>query len=118
MRTPGIPLWITIVTALLAIAGGLAGVAAVLGHGMEPFMNAAWGGRGLGLSVIAGFVIWMKNPLAYLALFIAAIIRELADLVQLSWAAEFDWSLGVPALILLIVWSVGIYYSVKAHGLS
>ena len=114
MKTDGIPFWITLVLAILAAAGAAAGLLAMAGNGFESFMNPAWGGRGLGMAIMAGAVIAMKNIFAYIALFVASIAREVADLIQLNQLEVFNWSLGAPAAILLGVWCVGLAYAVSA----
>jgi len=114
MKTNGIPLWITLVLAMLAVAGAAAGLMAMAGNGFEPFMNPAWGGRGLGMAIMAGAVIVIKDPFAYVALFVASIAREIADLLQFAQAETFNVGLGVPAIVLLVVWGAGLFYAATA----
>lgn len=114
MKTNGIPLWITLVLAVLAVAGAAAGLMAMAGNGFETFMNPAWGGRGLGMAIMAGAVIVVKDLFAYVALFVASIAREMADLLQLAQAETFNVGLGVPAIVLLVVWGVGLVYAATA----
>lgn len=113
MKTIGVPFPITVILLLLAVAGAVVGVMAILGSGPEDFMNPAWGGRSLGLSVLAAAVIWMKEIVGYLALLVASIVRELADLAQLMQAETFNWGLGLPAIVLLVIWLLGFAFVVQ-----
>lgn len=114
IKTSGIPLWITIIVALSVLMGGIAGPLAMAGFGFETFTTPAWGGRSLGLSIIALAAIILKDSKVYLAMFVASIAREVGDLIQLFQAETINWSLGVPAIILLVVWLFGAFYSVNA----
>lgn len=113
IKTDGIPLLITVVSALLVLLGGLAGPLAMASLGFESFMIPAWGGRSFGLSVFVATAILSKNPGIYLAMFVASIAREIGDLIQLFSAETMDWTLGVPTII-LTVWIPGTYYAAEA----
>lgn len=116
IKTSGIPVWITIIVALSVLMGGIAGPLAMAGFGFETFTTPAWGGRSFGLSIVALAAIILKDARVYLAMFIASIAREVGDLIQLSLAETINWSLGVPAIILLIVWVIGAIYASRANN--
>ena len=114
IKTSGLPVWITVVVGLSVLMGGIVGPLAMAGLGFENFMTPAWGGRSFGLSVFALIAILLKDRKVYLAMFVASITREVGDLIQLLSAETMDWGLGIPTIILLIVWILGAYYSAKA----
>ena len=62
LKTAGIPMWVTIFALIVLALGCVLGLMAMLGQGSEPFMNASWGGRSIGLGFAAGVAVLLKSP--------------------------------------------------------
>lgn len=111
LKTPGIPLWVTIFALLLLGTGVGVGIMTFANPDMGPSMA----GRTLGLGLAAGLAVFLKSPAAYLLAFIAGIPREIGDiLAELSKAEPSYQVIGFIALF-LILGLAGAYYANKAR---
>lgn len=115
MRTPGIPLLLTIALAASAVFGLVAGGAAISGNGMFPFMDAAWGGRSIGAGLVALLAILLRNPTAYLIAFVSSVPREIGDIIQFTALESVDWSIVGVTAVFLIFWIVGSIVAFRAR---
>ncbi len=116
LKTTGIPIWVTLALGITVLLGIGAGTAALLGQGMSPEMNISWGGRNLGLGLVALVAIWSKSHIAYLAAFAGGIGREIGDIMSSFASGSPQWGLIIFAVILLAVWVYGISLTIKAKS--
>ena len=86
IRTPGIPLVITILAILLGLFATVLGVLALIDPanalGYVPgadMLGTNWGGRNAGLGVVLLVAVLLKSPYAYAAAFSGQILREFSD---------------------------------------
>ena len=115
MKTPGIPVWTTVVLALIIALSIVSSSLAITGNGLEDYMGGAWGGRNIGLAIVAAIAIWLKNPVAYIAAFAGGIARDAGDIIEQFQADEVGWPLVGFAAVLIGVWVFGILAANKAR---
>lgn len=108
-----------IVTALIGIG---IGVPALAGLGSFSPLEATigWGGRELGLGVVAVVAIYSRQSGAYLALFAGGTFRELSDILELlhSDAGIGLLASGLVTLALDIICTIYSYKALKEQELE
>ncbi len=117
LKTPGLPIWVTIF-ALVVLAFGSLGVVACFGDGMEGMtsaMSISWGGRHLGLGLAAGMAVLLKSPAAYMAAFVGGLGRDAGDLVGELSKADHNLGIVVFLIVFLILGALAIYTANKAR---
>ena len=115
MKTAGIPIWITYVLLLTVALGVVFGVMALVGAGMDPSQNVSWGGRNLGLGLVAAVAIWLKSPIAYIAAFVGGMGRELGDFISSFQGEAINWPIAILAAFMFVVWVIGIKHANEAR---
>jgi len=114
MKTEGIPLWVTLVLAVTVLLGVGVGGMAMLGAGMDASQSVSWGGRNLGLGLVALAAILLKSPAAYIAAFFGGIGRETGDIIDSLSAETPNMPILILAAVMLVVWVIGLNYAFKA----
>ena len=114
-KTPGIPTWMTIFALILFALGAVLGISAFIGQGAEPFMNASWGGRHLGIGVAAGLAVLLRSPSAYFVIFAASVIQNLGDLIAEVSKAEPSMGPIVGVLLFTTLSIAGCIWALKAR---
>lgn len=85
IRAAGVPMWVTLFTALMGAMGLVVGVAAMIDPGLFFFTEAdealgqRYGGRQLGLGIVLLAAIALRSRTVYLVGIIAGLARELGD---------------------------------------
>lgn len=115
MKTEGIPIWITLVLGLTVLLGVGVGGMAMLGSGMDASQTVSWGGRNLGLGLVALGAIVLKSPTAYIAAFLGGIGREVGDLLESFQAETPNMPIVIIAVVMLVVWIIGLGYANTAR---
>ena len=88
IRAEGIPIWVTIIAALIGLLGTTLGIMAMLdptsaiGYvaGADSFA-LTWGGRNAGLGVALLVAVYLRNANGYAAALAGSLFRELSDLL-------------------------------------
>jgi hypothetical protein len=118
LKTPGIPMWVTIYALIVFVVGSL-GLMAMLGpamEGMNSSMSISWGGRHFGLGLAAGVAVLLKNPNAYIAAFVGGVGRDLGDLIAHLGKSEPSIGVLVGIVVFLIAGVLGIMAAYKARS--
>lgn len=103
--TIAIPLWVTLFALIICVLGGGLGLMTLLVQ-TDPSMTVSWGGRTLGLAIITGMAIYMKNAILYLAAFAGGLARDFGDLI--AEMSKADGSAGVMVgTVLFIILGIG-----------
>ncbi|MEM7268933.1 MAG: hypothetical protein AAF401_06740 [Pseudomonadota bacterium] len=107
MKADGIPFWMTVFGALLAMgatAMGVVGVAApwfvpnyIQGVGVEELARG-WGARQAGVGLAMALAIYIRHAAAYAAAFFAGVVRDVADV-----ATMLVGDIWLPGLFVLFV---------------
>ena len=120
LKTPGIPMWVTIfalVAFLMACASGLAGVFSQGMEGINESMSISWGGRSIGLGLAAGLAVFLKSPGAYIVAFVGGLARDLGDLVANLGKEVSDIGVILFLVVFLIAGVLGAMAANKARSL-
>jgi len=119
LRTAGLPLWVTL-WALIVLAFGLVlGVSAMFGaglDGMENSMSVSWGGRHLGLGLVAGAAVLLRSPSAYVAAFIGCIARDLGDLFAELGKADPNKGVIVGISVFLLISVIALATAIRTRN--
>jgi len=121
LKTDGIPMWVTIFALLVCLIGCALGLIAMIGQnlpGMDQAMSISWGGRTLGLGLATGVAVFIKSPIAYIAVFVAGLGRELGDLLGELSKSEPNFGVVVFIGLFMIAGLVGIISANKARNLQ
>ena len=119
LKTPEIPIWVTIFALIVFVMGCSLGVMGAFGafEGMDGPMSISWGGRTVGLGLAAGVAVLLKSPIAYIAAFVGGMGRELGDLLGELNRAEPDIGVVAFIVVFLIAGTLGIIAANKARNL-
>lgn len=105
IHTVGVPIWVTIFTAVMGVLGLFVGLAALVDPALFFFTEAddalgqRWAGRMIGVGIVnVGAVIVRSRP-AYVLALLAGIAREVGDLA----GAVTDERSPIAALVTLLV---------------
>lgn len=82
LSVPGIPIWATLFLLIVIAFGFVMGIPAFLGSGLMETHSVGWGGRQLGVGVAAVIAAVLRNPTAYLLIFVIGIFRETSDALE------------------------------------
>ena len=85
---------------------------------MDPNMNISWGGRSLGLGLVAGIAVMLKSPTAYIAAFVGGIGREIGDLMAELSKVEPSTGVLVGIVVFMVIGLLGILSANKARKMS
>ncbi len=86
----------------------------MLGMGMDASQTVGWGGRNLGLGLVAAAAILSKNLYAYVAAFVGGIGRETGDIIDSLSGAAVNMPILILAVVMLAVWIYGLMMVKKA----
>ncbi|MEM7032441.1 MAG: hypothetical protein AAF629_23010 [Chloroflexota bacterium] len=89
IRAEGIPIWVTIIVALIGVMGTALGIMAMLdptsaiGYvaGADG-LALTWAGRNAGLGVALLIAVYLRNASGYAAAIAGSLFRELSDLMS------------------------------------
>lgn len=98
--TIAIPLWVTIFALIICILGGALGFMTLIVQ-TDPTMTVSWGGRTLGLAIVTGMAVYLKNPLLYMAAFAGGLARDFGDLI--AEMSKTEPSTGITVGIVLFI---------------
>lgn len=110
-------MWVTVVLVLIIALSLFSSSLALANSGLEDYMGGSWGGRNLGLALVAAVAIWLKSPAAYMAAFLGAIARDAGDIVEQFQADEVGWPLVGFAAVLILVWGYGLNAANQARAI-
>ena len=83
----------------------------------NPIMTPSLGGRSIGLALVTGLAVVMKNPSVYLAGFLGGVLREIGDLVAEFGKAEADIGVIIGIVLMLFIGLVAAYHANKARNI-
>lgn len=119
LRTPGVPVWVTVLAVLLGLFATLFGVLAMLDpHIALGWVSGAdalgvrWGGRNTGLGVVLLVAVLLRSPAGYVVAFSGQLLREFGDVV----AAGPTLGSFVGTLPFIAVDVLGLVFAVRALG--
>ncbi len=130
LKTPGIPMWVTIFAMIAFVTGCALGLMAIFGQawgqgfaqafGQESMraISTSWGSRTLGLGLIYGIAILLKSPNAYIVAFVGGLGRDLGDLLGELNESEPHISIMIGTAVFFIVGVLGIVAAYKARRLQ
>lgn len=107
IRANGIPLWVTILIALVGVMGTFLGITAL----MDPttargyidgadVLGIGWGGRNIGLGVALIVAVLLRDANAYAAAIFGSIFRELSDVIN-AWPDDTTTAIGLGIFLLV-----------------
>lgn len=118
LKTKGIPLWVTIFTLIVSVMGFVFGLLAIFGHGFNPEMTISWGGRSLGLGVVAAVALSLKSPTTYIAAFAGGLCIELGDFISALKKPEPNTAMIIFIFIFTALYILGIVSAAKAREMQ
>lgn len=118
-KPEGIPVFVTIYGAVLAIIGTYLGISTLItpstavGYidGAE-MISGAWAGRTLGLALALALAIWFKTAQAYTLAFLGSVCREGGDIFGALHAGETG--LLAPLAAFFVLDCIGLFFSARA----
>ena len=119
LKTPNIPIWVTILGILLGLFGAVIGIMSIIDPSNAVFLDGddligtAWGGRQAGLAFVMFFAILWKQPSVYAAAFIGAIWREFSDLVVM-WRDDASVVMIIAVAVFMAIEAAAVYLSLRA----
>lgn len=116
LKTPGLPIWVTIFALIVFALACVLGVMALAGSGADPNMTVSWGGRTLGLGLAAGLAVALKSPAAYIVAFAGGLAREAGDLLAHLAAPESSIGVLVGIVVFFVAGVLGIIAALKARN--
>lgn len=118
LKTKGIPLWVTIFALIVSIMGFVFGLLAMFGQSFYPEMTMSWGGRSLGLGVVAAVALSLKSPATYIAAFAGGLCVELGDFIEELRKSEPSTVMIISILVFVVLYILGIVSAVKARNMQ
>ena len=113
-------MWLTVFAIITFVFGTVLGLMAIFGampgfENVDPSLSSSWGGRALGLGLVALFAVLLKNPYAYIVAFIGGASRDVGDLIgELQRQEPSIGVLIITALFLIgSVWGIVAAYKAR-----
>ena len=117
LKTDGIPLWVTLFVVVTVILGLGLGVMAFLGVAQDSSMTGPWGGRSVGLGVVAALAVLMKSPATYVAALAGGVCRDVGDLVGEFARPERSTAVIAGVLAFMVIGPACLWISNRARML-
>lgn len=109
IRANGVPIWVTILIAVVGIAGTALGVSALLDPSAAmgyidgaDALGLSWGGRNTGLGVALIVAVLLRNANGYAVALSGSIFRELSDVIG-AWPDQLGTAIGLGVFLLVEV---------------
>ena len=120
LKTPGIPLWVTLFALLTFVFGAVLGLMAFFGpmpgfENVDPSLAASWGGRALGIGLAALLAVFLRSPDAYIVAFAAGAFRDIGDIVGEFGRPQPSMGVLVVTFLFLAICIYGISVAFKAR---
>lgn len=111
IKTPGVPLWVTLGSLVIAVLGTAIGLATIANPAIMSITEIAvgqqWGGRNVGVALVLAVAVFARSRVTYLAGLLAGLARDLSDVVAAVTAGAAPTlplvfvAFGVAALVTL-----------------
>lgn len=109
IRAKGIPIWVTLLMAVIGLAGTVLGVSALLDptaamgyiDGADA-LGLSWGGRNTGLGIALIVAVLLRNASGYAVALSGSIFRELSDVMG-AWPDQLGTAIGLGVFLLIEV---------------
>jgi hypothetical protein len=115
LKTDGIPLWVTIFALLVVLTSGGLGLMALAGMDVGQDVGDSWGGRSLGLGLVAAMAVIMKSPILYVAAFAGGLARDAGDLIEELAKAESSAPVTAFIAAFIVAGALGLWSANKAR---